>query len=125
MSAKCRPVVGSTDESIRAALVSARQRGIPVLVALTGPGCPFCWIMEREVYPDPHVEQELARFVAVRIDSSVEPALAYRYGVEGIPAFLVLSEKGSVMERAMGYQSVDAFMQFLRRGRQAASSREP
>jgi thioredoxin-related protein len=109
-------------DDLEAALVAAGSRGVPVVVHFTSPGCPYCWAMERHVLPNERVEAALDDYVAVRIDTSSEPEVAARYHVEAVPTFVVLTENGDEVRRAMGYHSAKEFMRFLRGGGDSASS---
>ncbi len=107
---------------LKAALAAAGSRGVPVLVHFTGPGCPYCWAMERHVLPDERVEAALDHYVPLRIDTSSQPEVAARYNVEAVPIFVVMTENGDELRRAMGYHSAEAFMRFLRAGAESAFS---
>ncbi|NOT01780.1 MAG: thioredoxin family protein [Phycisphaerales bacterium] len=98
-----------------AALQAGQTDGKPVLLVFTGPGCPFCWRMERAVLPSAPVERELGRFIPVRVDTAADRASVQRFGIEGIPALVVVSPDGTIAARATGYHGVDEFTRFLRR----------
>ena len=105
----------------------AYEKKLPVLLNFTGEGCVFCIRMDREVFTEPAVEEAIKGFVPVRIDWSKEPELAMRYGVNGIPAFLVLGVDGRPVLASSGFQPPEMFTAFLTESvsRLRASSVDP
>jgi len=92
----------------------AYEKKLPVLLNFTGAGCVFCMRMDREVFIEPAVEEAIKAFVPVQIDWNNERELAMRYGVTGIPAYLVLNAEGEPVLASSGFQSPEAFTAFLR-----------
>ncbi|MFQ5491692.1 MAG: thioredoxin family protein [Phycisphaerae bacterium] len=93
----------------------------PLLIQFSSSGCPYCVRMDREVLTTEAVGALLADFELVRIDAWQEDALAGRYGIEGIPAFVVLGPQGQFVGKVEGYQPADRFTAFLRRAAGALS----
>jgi len=61
------------------------------------------------------VAEKLAGTAAVvQIDTQVNPALAARFGVRGIPVIMLL-KGGRVVERLSGAQPVEAVLSWFRR----------
>lgn len=99
--------------NVETAMRAGQAEGRPVLLAFSGPGCPFCWRMERAVLPSEPVERELNRFIPVRVNTEIDRSSAERFGIEQIPAFVVVSPDGTIVARAAGYHGVDEFTRFL------------
>ena len=86
------------------------QAAGPVVVDFGAPWCPPCRAMEP-------IFEELAgrfegsiRFVKVNIDDN--PAVAQRYGVKGIPTFIVF-DSGREAERVVGASSKETFARLI------------
>ena len=77
--------------------------------------------MDREVLTTEPVTASLADFELVRVDAWEDEALSGRFGIEGIPAFVVLGPRGEFVGKVEGYQTTDLFVTFLRRAADALS----
>lgn len=99
-----------------AALAESKASGLPMLLDFGASWCPPCLVMEHEVWPDREVGKAVAgRYIPVRLDvddPKVGP-LAGRYGVEGIPAVVVVDGQGRQLGRA-GFMTSGETIAFLR-----------
>lgn len=100
---------------LAAALEEARKTGKPVLVDFSASWCPPCQEMRRSSWPDPRVGRAIENgYIPVLMDAdspaSSEPAS--RYGIQLIPAILVLDSGGNVL-REGGPMSADQLLEFL------------
>jgi thiol:disulfide interchange protein len=92
------------DEAARVAAVS----GKPMLLKFTADWCPPCQLMKREVFPQPAVA-DLVRgsFVPVMVDMTIPNTpgqqIADRFGVDAIPALVVLDPGQAERARKVGY----------------------
>ncbi len=103
------------------ALADARRTGRPLLVSVGYFACHWCHVMQRESYRDPQVAELLnARFVPVKVDRELEPALdaalvefskATR-GHAGWPLNVVLTPAGDPLI-AVTYLPRDRFTELL------------
>ncbi|MGE0551495.1 MAG: thioredoxin family protein [Kofleriaceae bacterium] len=83
--------------SLDAALETANTAGKPLVLMFTATWCIPCHELERLALPDPDVVQRLrdVHFVRYDIDTPIGGALAARFGVSGIPTFVVVAADGS------------------------------
>ena len=81
--------------------------------------------MRTEVLNVPPVEAELQTLVPVRVDLASSPTLADRFGIDGIPAYILLAPQGDVIARTVGYHSVEDFKRFLQRASAPATTSQP
>jgi thiol:disulfide interchange protein len=105
-------------EDFAAALKEARETHKPMLVDFSASWCPPCQMMKRDVLPDKRIRKALADFIPVEVDVDAHDALAQKYHIEPIPAFLVLDSTGKEVYRFEGYQSVGEFLLEIDRGKQ-------
>ncbi len=97
-----------------AARQAAAETGRPLLVEFSSASCPYCVRMDREVLSHPDVQTALESLQTVRVDAWKDEALASRFAVQGVPAYVILTPDGEVAGRLDGFHPVERFITFLR-----------
>jgi thioredoxin-related protein len=92
----------------------ARRVHRPMLLSFSTPGCGWCAKMDAETFTDPRVLDLSRRFVCVRLDSTVDDAIAWRYGVIDTPTTVLTDEQGKSLTQFSGYVPPDRFASVLR-----------
>lgn len=89
-----------TDE--KAAREEASRRGVPLLVEFKADWCGLCRELDRHVFSSEKVRRRLAAFVPLAVDVTrkrpSDGEILARYGVRGLPALVVLSPDGKILE---------------------------
>ncbi len=102
------------------ARTAAAASGRPLLIQFSSQSCPFCVRMEREVLPNPAVVRLLKGFELAQVDAWADAQSAERYGVQSIPAYVVLDPQGRPISKIEGYLPAETFIDFLDRASQTA-----
>ncbi|MBF0544500.1 MAG: protein-disulfide reductase DsbD [Candidatus Riflebacteria bacterium] len=80
------------------ALNFAKMKKLPVLIDFRADWCSICVEMEKNVFPDPQVQENLKNLVLLKIDlSDNQPKkadLGKKMGIVGIPTFIFLNPNG-------------------------------
>jgi YHS domain-containing protein len=99
---------------LQQAFQEARERNLLVWVQFTGPWCPSCVRMERESLTDRRViASSRERFVPVKLRTDAHEALVTHFGLEGIPATIILTPSGEVVSRHEGFVESAPFLALL------------
>ncbi len=107
------------------ALADAAKQNRPLLVDFTGYTCTNCRWMEANMFPQPEVTRELARFVRVRLYTDGRDELYRRFqkmeqemfGTVALPYYAVIAPNGQPRVAFGGLTRNSAeFVAFLRRG---------
>ena len=91
----------------------AKEAGKRLFIDFETTWCGPCKTMDRWVYTALDVVTGAAGDVAVKVDGDEERELVKRFEVKAYPTMILLSPKGEVIRRAVGYQSVAAMKKFL------------
>jgi thiol:disulfide interchange protein len=87
----------------------------PVFAYFSATWCGPCQQMKRTTWAKESVARAMQKFVPVKIDIDAQRALAEQYGINGIPAFFVLSDSGQVVRQATGGMSPEEMIAWMER----------
>lgn len=105
----------------------ARESGKPILFDFTAEWCGPCHILDREVFQNEEVAQQInERFVAIRVTDRMREdgrntpdvaRLSERYGVRGFPTVVFADANGTERARMEGYGGRETFLRIMERAR--------
>ncbi|HWA97402.1 MAG TPA: thioredoxin family protein [Pirellulales bacterium] len=105
-----------------AAQRSASQQNRLLLVHFGAPWCQPCLRLEKHVFHQPGFGRELAgRFVAVKLNYDDNRDLALRFGVQAIPADVILTPQGQMIQRVQSPPSAEGYVATMLRAADYAS----
>jgi len=102
---------GSFDDGLEQARASSKLAFVDLWTSWCGP----CKRLEQVTFPDPAVQAELAKFVALSIDAESpagEPLMA-RYKIAGYPTMLVVAPDGREVGRIVGFKEPAVLVRLL------------
>jgi len=99
------------------ALAEARGDHQPAILMFSAALCPRCLKMDKEVFTDPRVREELELYTRIRVDLITHADLAREYGFSGTPSFVVFSPVGRVVGRHAGALDAQDLVRFLAQSR--------
>jgi protein disulfide-isomerase len=98
-----------------AALAEGKAAGKPILIDFSATWCPPCQQMKRAAWPDARVANLAStKYIplAMDVDAAGAKAPAEQYGINTIPAVLVVDGDGKVI-RQSSFMSADELVAFL------------
>ena len=103
--------------SFEDALAKARAENKLVLVDVYTDWCGYCTKMDRDVFTNDRVKTALSDVIPIRVNAEkgAGRSLAARWGVSGLPTFLLVNAEGVVVHRFEGYLPAEAFLRHLGR----------
>ena len=96
-----------------AAITEARSTDRLVLADFSADWGPPCVVMKHDTWPDEEVRAIVsASYVPVLVDPDRNDEAAARYGIDAIPAVLIIDGSGAIVARA-GYLPASGMRRFL------------
>lgn len=89
----------------------------PRLIVLTAPGCAQCETMERLVFSARPVVEAAAGIDCLRLDALSDPGALRERSLAGVPAGILLDNRGREIDRYEGYAGVARLAALLRKAR--------
>lgn len=96
-----------------AALARAASSNQLVVVDFYATRCVYCRLMDLKTFTDTNVQQQLAGFVPLKIDTDAQQDVAAYYGIQGLPTMLVIDSTGKPVLGTVGYVPPDFYLKVL------------
>ncbi len=122
LSACLLGMIGCSDQlpwqsNWKIAMAEAHRDRLPAFVMFSAALCPHCWEMDRKVFREPRVREELEGYKLVRLDITIHRKMAQEYGFTGTPSFVVLTSTGRVLSKHPGKLDAAGLVRFIQRSR--------
>lgn len=99
--------------NMEAALAKAQLQPRVTVVVFSAQWCPWCTRMQTGAFADPRILALAARFHWVKIDIDLDPEVAMRYGVRGVPHTVLLNVRGQPLASRAGYMTAEVLLPML------------
>jgi putative thioredoxin len=107
------PPGATTAQTYADAVKLSGEQGRPVLVMFTADWCSWCQKMKNNVLPDPTVAAMMKNYIYVAVNTDQNAELTKKYGISGIPAFLITNGKEDKLKFIASYMEPNAFVTWL------------
>lgn len=88
----------------------------PVLVFFTADWCTYCKLMERTTLTNDAVKRIVTNMAHIVVDVDEHQDLAAKFGIDGVPTFLLLSDSGTEVRRSSSFLPAPDFLRWLTNG---------
>lgn len=95
-----RPQEQLTTKNYNEALKMASDRNMKIVLYLHAGWCQWCKKMDSESFPDAKVREALKNYVFADINADENRPIANKYGVQGIPAVIIIDAQEKVVKKA-------------------------
>ena len=92
------------------AIAEAEKTSRPIFVDVYADWCQWCHKLDQEVYVNPKFVTYMKGFVALKLNSEDQgegARLSDKYGVDGLPAMLILDRHGTLLNRLSGFMDAE------------------
>lgn len=102
-------IAGSYSEALKV----SGETGRPVLAFFTADWCTWCRKMKSETMPNGQVQAVLKNYVLVYVDTDKDRAPANKFGVTGLPSYVITNYKEEKLKFDSGYKNAGSFANWL------------
>jgi thiol:disulfide interchange protein len=107
------PLTQITANSYQEALKISSETGKPVLAFFTSDGCGWCDKMKRETLTDSNVVEAMKSYVFVFVDTSKDRDGVRKFGIVGLPSYVVTNAKEERLKFGSGFMNGINFHNWL------------
>lgn len=108
-----RPKQQIVAQNYQDALKKSSELGIPVLVMFETDWCGWCKKMKQETLPNTKVKAALKNYIIVHVNTDNNRFVARKFGVRGLPSYVITNYREANLKKGSGYKDADAFVKWL------------
>lgn len=107
------PMNQITASSYSEALSKSGEYGMPVLAIFGADWCGWCKKMKSETLTDEQVKGMMMNYVVVHVDVDQDRSVSRKFGVSGIPAYVITNSQEKKLKNDAGYKNASQFASWL------------
>jgi thiol-disulfide isomerase/thioredoxin len=95
------------------AMKKSAEEGKPVIVMFTASWCTWCNKFKKEVLTDANVKAACSKYLFTMVDADQEKVAVRKFGVTGLPTFVITNSKEEKLKVAGQYMDAPTFIKWL------------
>lgn len=107
------PKQPKTVKTLEAAIASAKSSDCDIFLYFGATWCGYCRQMKK-VFEDKEVKHFMSKnFVILLIDTDLDPSLTKKFGINGIPKYMILNSNAKQLQQTDGFKPKKEFIKWL------------
>lgn len=102
-----------TASNYQDAIRRSGQEGMPVLVFFEADWCNWCTRMKNESMTDKDIKDIMKNYVLVFVDYDRSKSVARKFGIGGLPSYVITNMNETKLKSGAGYLDADRFHDWL------------
>jgi len=95
------------------AVKKAGELGMPIAIVFRAEWCHWCKKLEEETLVDSKVKSIMMNYVFLSVDTDNDSSTTRKFGVSGLPSYVITNANGDKLKAGSGYKTGDAFSKWL------------
>ena len=95
------------------AVKQSGELGMPIAIVFRADWCHWCKKLEEETLVDSNVKSMMMNYVFLTVDTDKDSSTARKFGVSGLPSYVITNASGEKLKSGSGFKSGEAFSKWL------------
>lgn len=95
------------------AVKKAGELGMPIAIVFRADWCHWCKKLEEETLVDSKVKSMMMNYVFLTVDTDKDSSTTRKFGVSGLPSYVITNASGEKLKSGSGFKSGEAFSKWL------------
>lgn len=95
------------------AVKQAGELGMPIAIVFRADWCHWCKKLEEETLTDSNVKSMMMNYVFLTVDTDKDSSTTRKFGVSGLPSYVITNASGEKLKSGSGFKSGEAFSKWL------------
>lgn len=95
------------------AVKKSEQFGMPIAIIFRAEWCHWCKKLKEETLTDSKTKSMMKNYVFLEVDVDLDTVTAKKFGVLGLPSYVITNSKGDKLKSGSGYKDSNSFSEWL------------